>query len=131
MGGFLGPQLVVDDGGDVTLLIHKVYALENGSKWVDEKAASHEEQVIKNLLKRVLKERPTFWHTVVEGWKGVSEETTTGVHRLYQLAEQGKLLIPAINVNDRSEEHTSELQSLMRISYAVFCLKKKSNKKTP
>src|SRR5690606_25085707 len=71
-----------------------------GSTWVDEKASSHEEQVIKNLLKRVLKERPNFWHTVVEGWKGVSEETTTGVHRLYQLAEQGKLLIPAINVND-------------------------------
>src|SRR3546814_15473174 len=100
MGGFLGPQLVVDDGGDVTLLIHKVYALENGSKWVDEKASSHEEQVIKNLLKRVLKERPTFWHTVVEGWQGVPEETTTGVHRLYQLTEQAKLLIPAINVND-------------------------------
>src|SRR3546814_2120399 len=99
-GGFLGPQLVVDDGGDVTLLIHKGFELENGSTWVDEKASSHEEQVIKNLLKRVLKERPTFWHTVVEGWKGVSEETTTGVHRLYQLAEQGKLLIPAINVND-------------------------------
>src|SRR3546814_4465576 len=130
-GGFLGPQLVVDDGGDVTLLIHKGFELENGSTWVDEKASSHEEQVIKNLLKRVLKERPTFWHTVVEGWKGVSEETTTGVHRLYQLAEQGKLLIPAINVNDRSEEQTSELQSLMRNSYAVFCLKKKSNKKTP
>ena len=99
-GGFLGPQLVVDDGGDVTLLIHKGYELENGSKWVDEKASSHEEQVIKDLLKRVAKERPGYWHTVVEGWKGVSEETTTGVHRLYQLAEQGKLLVPAINVND-------------------------------
>src|SRR5690606_35716443 len=83
-----------------TLLIHKGYELENGSKWVDEKASSHEEQVIKNLLKRVAKERPGFWHTVVEDWKGVSEETTTGVHRLYQLAEQGKLLVPAINVND-------------------------------
>ena len=57
----LGPQLVVDDGGDVTLLIHKGYELENGSKWVDEPAASHEEQVIKNLLKRVAKERPGFW----------------------------------------------------------------------
>ncbi|HVI58751.1 MAG TPA: adenosylhomocysteinase [Luteimonas sp.] len=99
-GGFLGPQLVVDDGGDVTLLIHKGYELENGSKWVDEKASSHEEQVIKNLLKRVAKERPGYWHTVVEGWKGVSEETTTGVHRLYQLAQDGKLLVPAINVND-------------------------------
>ncbi|CAM5380016.1 Adenosylhomocysteinase OS=Rhodanobacter lindaniclasticus OX=75310 GN=ahcY PE=3 SV=1 [Rhodanobacter lindaniclasticus] len=99
-GGFLGPQLVVDDGGDVTLLIHKGYELENGSKWVDEKASSHEEQVIKNLLKRVHAERPGYWHTVVKDWKGVSEETTTGVHRLYQLAEAKSLLIPAINVND-------------------------------
>ena len=97
---FLGPQLVVDDGGDVTLLIHKGYELEQGSKWVEEAAASHEEGVIKNLLKRVAKERPGFWTTVVKDWKGVSEETTTGVHRLYQIAEQGKLLIPAINVND-------------------------------
>ncbi|MGY0558833.1 adenosylhomocysteinase [Lysobacter sp. A421] len=97
---FLGPQLVVDDGGDVTLLIHKGYELENGSKWVDEPATSHEEQVIKNLLKRVATERPGYWHTVVNDWKGVSEETTTGVHRLYQLAEAGSLLIPAINVND-------------------------------
>jgi adenosylhomocysteinase len=99
-GGFLGPQLVVDDGGDVTLLIHKGYELENGSSWVDEKAASHEEQVIKNLLKRVHAERPGYWHTVVRDWKGVSEETTTGVHRLYQMLEAGKLLVPAINVND-------------------------------
>ncbi len=100
-GGFLGPQLVVDDGGDVTLLIHKGYELEQGdSSWVDSPGASHEEQVIKNLLKRVAKERPGYWTKVVADWKGVSEETTTGVHRLYQLAEQGKLLIPAINVND-------------------------------
>ncbi|HEV2539355.1 MAG TPA: adenosylhomocysteinase [Frateuria sp.] len=99
-GGFLGPQLVVDDGGDVTLLIHKGYELENGSDWVDTASGSHEEQVIKNLLKRVHKERPGYWHTVVKDWKGVSEETTTGVHRLYQLAQEGKLLIPAINVND-------------------------------
>jgi adenosylhomocysteinase len=98
--GNLGPQLVVDDGGDVTLLIHKGYELENGSTWVDEPASSHEEQVIKNLLKRVKSERPGFWHTVVKDWKGVSEETTTGVHRLYKLAEEGSLLVPAINVND-------------------------------
>ncbi|MEJ7747573.1 MAG: adenosylhomocysteinase, partial [Luteimonas sp.] len=97
---YLGPQLVVDDGGDVTLLIHKGYELEQGSKWVDEPASSHEEQIIKNLLKRVAKERPGFWTNVVKDWKGVSEETTTGVHRLYQIAEQGKLLVPAINVND-------------------------------
>ena len=99
-GTLLGPQLVVDDGGDVTLLIHKGYELEHGSTWVDEPAASHEEQVIKNLLKRVAGERPGYWSRVVADWKGVSEETTTGVHRLYQLAEQGKLLVPAINVND-------------------------------
>ena len=95
-----GPELVVDDGGDVTLLIHKGYELENGSKWVDEPASSHEEGVIKNLLKRVAKERPGFWHTVVKDWKGVSEETTTGVHRLYQMVENKSLLVPAINVND-------------------------------
>src|SRR5487761_2485934 len=99
-GGFLGPQLVVDDGGDVTLLIHKGYELENGSDWVNEKASSHEEQVIKNLLKRVHTERPGYWHGVVKDWKGVSEETTTGVHRLYQMLEAGKMLVPAINVND-------------------------------
>ena len=98
--GQLGPQLVVDDGGDVTLLIHKGYELEQGSDWVNTASGSHEEQVIKNLLKRVARERPNFWTTVVKDWRGVSEETTTGVHRLYQLAEQGKLLVPAINVND-------------------------------
>ncbi|HTI68616.1 MAG TPA: adenosylhomocysteinase, partial [Candidatus Limnocylindria bacterium] len=95
-----GPQLVVDDGGDVTLLIHKGYELENGSNWVNTPSGSHEEQVIKNLLKRVAKEKPGIWTKIVKDWRGVSEETTTGVHRLYQLAEQGKLLVPAINVND-------------------------------
>ncbi|MCF7749494.1 adenosylhomocysteinase [Bacillus subtilis subsp. subtilis] len=99
-GTLTGPELVVDDGGDVTLLIHKGFELENGSDWVNEKAASHEEQVIKDLLKRVAKERPGYWARVVKDWKGVSEETTTGVHRLYQLAQAGTLLIPAINVND-------------------------------
>jgi adenosylhomocysteinase len=98
--GNKGPQLVVDDGGDATLLIHKGYELEDGDNWVNTPAASREEQVIKNLLKRVFKERPGFWHEVVKDWKGVSEETTTGVHRLYQMLEAGKLLVPAINVND-------------------------------
>ncbi len=98
--GNKGPQHIVDDGGDATLLIHKGYELENGSDWVNTKSASHEEQVIKDLLKRVAKERPGFWHAVVKDWKGVSEETTTGVHRLYQMLEAGKLLVPAINVND-------------------------------
>jgi len=98
--GDKGPELVVDDGGDVTLLIHKGFELENGSNWVNSASGSHEEQVIKNLLKRVAKEKPGIWTKIVKAWKGVSEETTTGVHRLYQLAEQGKLLVPAINVND-------------------------------
>jgi adenosylhomocysteinase len=98
--GSKGPELVVDDGGDVTLLIHKGHQLEEGDNWVNTPSASHEEQVIKNLLKRVRKERPGFWHDVVKEWRGVSEETTTGVHRLYQMLEAGKLLVPAINVND-------------------------------
>ncbi len=96
----LGPQLVVDDGGDVTLLIHKGYELENGDRWIDSPSGSHEEQVIKDLLRRVHAEDPTHWHRVVAEWRGVSEETTTGVHRLHKMMEQGKLLVPAINVND-------------------------------
>jgi len=99
-GEVLGPELVVDDGGDVTLLIHKGYELEQGSDWVNTPSSSQEEQVIKNLIKRVAVERPGWWTRVVKDWKGVSEETTTGVHRLYQLAEAGALLVPAINVND-------------------------------
>ncbi len=95
-----GPQLVVDDGGDVTLLIHKGYQLEQGDKWVDSPSSSHEEQVIKNLLKRVQAQNPKCWTNVVKDWRGVSEETTTGVHRLYQMLEKGQLLVPAINVND-------------------------------
>jgi len=98
--GGKGPELVVDDGGDVTLLIHKGFELENGDKWVDGPAESHEEQVIKDLLKKVYAASPTYWHGVVKEWRGVSEETTTGVHRLYKMMEQGKLLVPAINVND-------------------------------
>jgi adenosylhomocysteinase len=95
-----GPQLVVDDGGDVTLLIHKGYELENGDDWVNTPSGSHEEKVIKDLLKQVHAEDPQRWHRVVKDWRGVSEETTTGVHRLYKMKEQGKLLVPAINVND-------------------------------
>ena len=95
-----GPQMVVDDGGDVTLLIHKGYELENGDKWVDSPSGSHEEKVIKDLLKKVYAEDPQRWHKVVKEWRGVSEETTTGVHRLYKMKEQGTLLVPAINVND-------------------------------
>src|SRR5580704_2621704 len=94
-----GPELVVDDGGDVTLLIHKGYELENGSDWVNTPSGSEEEAVIKTLLKKVHAENPKRWHDVVKEWRGVSEETTTGVHRLYQMLEQNKLLVPAINVN--------------------------------
>jgi adenosylhomocysteinase len=95
-----GPELVVDDGGDVTLLIHKGHELELGSDWVNSPSSSHEETVIKNLLKKVHAEHPRRWRDIVKHWRGVSEETTTGVHRLYKMQEQGKLLIPAINVND-------------------------------
>ncbi|MBV8437404.1 MAG: adenosylhomocysteinase [Silvibacterium sp.] len=98
--GGKGPQLVVDDGGDVTLLIHKGYELEEGDHWVNAPSSNHEEQVIKDLLKRVHAEDPQHWHKVAKEWRGVSEETTTGVHRLYKMKEQGKLLVPAINVND-------------------------------
>src|ERR1700729_4085088 len=95
-----GPQLVVDDGGDVTLLIHKGYELEKGDTWVNTPSSNHEEQVIKDLLKKIHAEDPKHWHGVAKQWRGVSEETTTGVHRLYKRKEQGKLLVPAINVND-------------------------------
>ncbi len=98
--GGKGPQLVVDDGGDVTLLLHKGYELEEGSDWVNSKSGSHEEGVIKALLKRIHAESPFVFHEMVKDWRGVSEETTTGVHRLYQLHEKGKLLVPSINVND-------------------------------
>jgi adenosylhomocysteinase len=98
--GMQGPELIVDDGGDATLLIHKGLDMENGDNWVDQPGANHEEQVIKNLLKRTRSERPGFWKTAAQSWRGVSEETTTGVHRLYQMMEAGKLLVPAINVND-------------------------------
>ena len=98
--GGLGPQLIVDDGGDATLLIHKGYELENGDRWVDTASSNHEEQVIKDLLKKVFAEDAKHWHKIVADWRGVSEETTTGVHRLYKMMETGKLLVPAINVND-------------------------------
>ncbi|MEM9237285.1 MAG: adenosylhomocysteinase [Verrucomicrobiota bacterium] len=96
----LGPEMIVDDGGDATLLIHKGYEMENGSDWVNEPAGSQEEAVIKDLLKKIGAEQPGIFAKIVADWKGVSEETTTGVHRLYQMARAGTLLVPAINVND-------------------------------
>ncbi len=98
--GGKGPQLVIDDGGDVTLLIHKGYELENGSDWVNTPSGSHEESVIKDLLKKLHAQQPKVWAGIVKEWRGVSEETTTGVHRLYKMHQEGKLLVPAINVND-------------------------------
>ena len=95
-----GPEMIVDDGGDATLLIHKGVELENGSDWVNTSSASEEEQVIKNLLKKVNAEDPSHWSKVADALIGVSEETTTGVHRLIERANEGTLLFPAINVND-------------------------------
>ena len=95
-----GPELIVDDGGDATLLIHKGADLEEGSEWIESQSDSQEEQVIKDLLKSIHSEIPDKWTKYLDDWKGVSEETTTGVHRLYQMSEQKKLRIPAINVND-------------------------------
>jgi adenosylhomocysteinase len=98
--GGKGPELVVDDGGDVTLFIHKGYEMEQGADWVNTPSSNHEEQVIKDLLKKIHAETPTRFRDTVKAWRGVSEETTTGVHRLYKMEQQGKLLIPALNVND-------------------------------
>ena len=99
-GANLGPNLIVDDGGDATLLLHKGYALENGDDWVNTISDNAEEQVIKDLLKKVHSENPKYWTAVMAECYGVSEETTTGVHRLYQWVNSNQLLFPAINVND-------------------------------
>lgn len=96
-GPDIGPSLIVDDGGDATLLVHKGYEFFNGSGWVDEPAESQEEEIVKNLIKN---NNPEFWDKVMNGLFGVSEETTTGVHRLYKMLKEESLLIPAINVND-------------------------------
>ncbi len=98
--GGQGPQLIVDDGGDVTLLLHKGYEMEEGCDWVNTPSGSEEEGVIKALLKRIAAEQPGVFHRWMPEIMGVSEETTTGVHRLYQMERDGKLLFPAINVND-------------------------------
>lgn len=95
-----GPNLIVDDGGDASLLVHMGYRAENDPKTIDRKGENHEEQVILDTLNRILKEDNGRWHRTVAELKGISEETTTGVHRLYQMMERGELLVPAINVND-------------------------------
>ena len=95
-----GPDQIVDDGGDATMLIHKGLELDNGSDWVNTPSDNEEEGVVKNLLKRLHSENSNRWQAIADGVVGVSEETTTGVHRLIQMEEQGKLLFQAINVND-------------------------------
>lgn len=95
-----GPNLIVDDGGDATLMVHLGYRAENDASILDKSAENREEQIILNQLKEILAEDNQRWHRTIAGLKGVSEETTTGVHRLYQMMEKGELLIPAINVND-------------------------------
>jgi len=95
-----GPTTIVDDGGDATLLVHWGYKGENNPAFLDSPSSSDEEKIIKKLLKETLKNEPNKWHKMVKEIKGVSEETTTGVHRLYQMAEKDELLFPAINVND-------------------------------
>lgn len=98
--GGKGPNLIVDDGGDATLLIHLGYRAENDATVLNKKAESAEEEIILNTLKKLLAENSSRWHNTIAELRGVSEETTTGVHRLYQMMERGELLIPAINVND-------------------------------
>ncbi len=98
--GGKGPTLIVDDGGDATLFLHLGFRSEKDASVLNKKAENHEEQVILDLLKKILSEDNQKWHRLVKELKGVSEETTTGVHRLYQMKEKGELLVPAINVND-------------------------------
>ncbi|HSV88472.1 MAG TPA: adenosylhomocysteinase [Bacteroidales bacterium] len=98
--GGKGPNLVVDDGGDATLLIHKGFMAEKDPSVLNKVPGNREEEVILNLLKDLLVRDPRKWHRTIEELRGVSEETTTGVHRLYQMLEAGELMVPAINVND-------------------------------
>ena len=95
-----GPDQIVDDGGDATMLIHKGLELDNGSDWVNTPSDNEEEGVVKNLLKRLHAENPSRWQSIADSVVGVSEETTTGVHRLIQMEENNQLLFQAINVND-------------------------------
>ena len=95
-----GPNLIVDDGGDASLLVHIGYQAEEDASVIDRKGSNKEEQVILDTLNRILAEDNQRWHRTVAEMKGISEETTTGVHRLYQMMERGELLVPAINVND-------------------------------
>lgn len=95
-----GPHLIVDDGGDASLLVHLGYGAEEDAKTIDKKGANKEEQTVLDTLSRILKEDNMRWHRTIDDLKGISEETTTGVNRLYRMMEKGELLVPAINVND-------------------------------
>ncbi|MCX6259989.1 MAG: adenosylhomocysteinase [Bacteroidia bacterium] len=95
-----GPNLIVDDGGDASLLVHLGYKAENDPAFLDKEPSSREEGIIFATLKSLLSNEPGKWHKAVSELKGISEETTTGVHRLYQMMENNELLVPAINVND-------------------------------
>jgi len=95
-----GPNLIVDDGGDASLFVHLGYKAENNPAFLDRESTSREEGIIFATLKGLLVSEPGKWHRAVSELKGISEETTTGVHRLYQMMENGELLVPAINVND-------------------------------
>lgn len=95
-----GPQLIVDDGGDATLMVHLGHDIENNPELLDKVPVSREEAALYSVLKEIYQNDPGRWHRIVPEIRGVSEETTTGVHRLYQMMEAGKLLFPAINVND-------------------------------
>jgi adenosylhomocysteinase len=99
-GPNLGPQLIVDDGGDATLLIHRGYYSTDDPKILDNDEGNEELAIVNKLIKKIHKEHPGWFKAIVPELKGVSEETTTGVHRLYEMEKQGKLLIPALNVND-------------------------------
>lgn len=98
--GGKGPNLIVDDGGDASLLVHMGYKAEKDRTTLNVTPSSREESIVLDTLKRILEEDPQKWHRTVREMKGISEETTTGVHRLYQMMEAGELLVPAINVND-------------------------------
>ena len=98
--GGKGPNLIVDDGGDASLMVHLGYKAEKSPEILDKKPANREEAIILATLKDILAREPGKWQRTVSELKGISEETTTGVHRLYQMLENGELLVPAINVND-------------------------------
>ncbi len=98
--GGKGPNLIVDDGGDASLLVHLGYKAENDPSILDKKPASREEGIIFNTIRELLTAEPGKWHRLVKDLRGISEETTTGVHRLYQMLDNKELLVPAINVND-------------------------------